>query len=147
MADPMRIRAQVAGDKATVAYFGGVFNGAALILGTGFYLQLRLGSEERELFAVLFLDTRHTLIEFEVLSIGTVDCSTARSSTGHTGWPLVRSSTYTHPCLVGCASALMRPASAAGSAHKGAARQAEPAHCRRRRGSMPPRAHRSCGPR
>ena len=24
-----------AGDKATVAYFGGVFNGAALILGTG----------------------------------------------------------------------------------------------------------------
>jgi hypothetical protein len=41
-------------------------------------------------------------------SPGTVDPSTARSSIGHTGWPLVRSSTYTQPCLVGWASALIR---------------------------------------
>lgn len=36
------------------------------------YLQLRFGAEEREVFAVLFFDTRHRLIECEVVSIGTL---------------------------------------------------------------------------
>lgn len=36
------------------------------------YLRLRFGAEEREMFSVLFLDTRHTMIECEVMSIGSL---------------------------------------------------------------------------
>lgn len=39
----------------------------------GRYCQLRLGAEEREHFGVLFLDTRHHVIAWEVLFMGTID--------------------------------------------------------------------------
>jgi DNA repair protein RadC len=42
---------------------------------TANYLQLQLATAERELFAALFLDTRHRLIEFQVLFAGTVDAA------------------------------------------------------------------------
>lgn len=37
------------------------------------YLQLHLGEEERELFCVIFLNTRHQVLLFEVLFSGTVN--------------------------------------------------------------------------
>lgn len=37
------------------------------------YLKLKLGGEEREIFFVLFLDTRHSIIAAEVASVGTID--------------------------------------------------------------------------
>ena len=37
------------------------------------FLQLRLATEKNEQFAVLFLDTRHRLIHFERLFMGTID--------------------------------------------------------------------------
>jgi DNA repair protein RadC len=36
-------------------------------------LQLKLGEAERELFACLFLDNRHRLIQYEELFYGTID--------------------------------------------------------------------------
>jgi DNA repair protein RadC len=39
----------------------------------GTYLKLRLAGYEREVFAAMFLDTRHRLIAFEELFMGTVD--------------------------------------------------------------------------
>lgn len=39
------------------------------------YLRLKLELEERELFMVLFLDTKHCLIESQVLFSGTIDCA------------------------------------------------------------------------
>ena len=46
----------------------------------------------------------------EVFSPGTFDCGTGRSSIGHTGLPLVRSSTNRNPFLFGCITALiLRP--------------------------------------
>src|SRR5439155_17683484 len=42
----------------------------------------------------------------DVFSPGTVDCSTGRSSIGHTGWPVTRSKTYSQPILCGNATAL-----------------------------------------
>src|SRR6185436_12287647 len=44
----------------------------------------------------------------EYHSVGTAPTSTGRSSIGHTGWPVCWSNTYTKPCLVGCAIALIR---------------------------------------
>src|SRR3954470_17572446 len=41
----------------------------------------------------------------EVLSPGTWVCCAGRSSIGHTGCPLMRSNTYSRPCLVACATA------------------------------------------
>lgn len=41
----------------------------------GRYCQLQLGAEEREHFGVLFLDTRHRVIAWEVLFMGTIDGS------------------------------------------------------------------------
>ncbi len=41
-------------------------------------------------------------------SPGTVDCGTGRSSIGHTGRPLVRSSTYRKAALFACITARMR---------------------------------------
>ena len=37
------------------------------------YLQLQLATKEREIFAAMFLDTRHRLISFEKLFFGTID--------------------------------------------------------------------------
>ena len=37
------------------------------------FLRLHLEREEREVFAVLFLDTRHRLIEFQRMFFGTID--------------------------------------------------------------------------
>ena len=37
------------------------------------YVQAKIGNAERELFAVLFMDTRHRLIAFDVLFMGSVD--------------------------------------------------------------------------
>jgi DNA repair protein RadC len=37
------------------------------------YLQLQLATNEREIFAAMFLDTRHRLISFEKLFYGTID--------------------------------------------------------------------------
>mgnify|MGYP001816340936 CR=1 FL=1 len=37
------------------------------------YLQLQLADKEREIFAAMFLDTRHRLISFEMLFFGTID--------------------------------------------------------------------------
>lgn len=37
------------------------------------YLIARLAQEEREVFATLFLDTRHRLLQFEALFAGTID--------------------------------------------------------------------------
>ena len=37
------------------------------------YLKAKIGHSEREKFAVLFLDTRHRLIAFDVLFLGSVD--------------------------------------------------------------------------
>jgi DNA repair protein RadC len=39
------------------------------------YLRLKLGSEEREVFAVLYLNNRNQLISYEELFFGTVDGS------------------------------------------------------------------------
>ena len=39
------------------------------------YLELRLGTKETEIFAALFLDTRHRLIEYRELFFGTVDAT------------------------------------------------------------------------
>jgi DNA repair protein RadC len=47
-----------------------VFPGSAEVRG---FLRARLAPVPRELFAALFLDTRHRLIRFEVLFAGTVD--------------------------------------------------------------------------
>ena len=44
----------------------------------------------------------------DVFSPGTFDCGTRRSSMGHTGLPVARSSTNTKPCLVTCDTALIR---------------------------------------
>lgn len=40
------------------------------------YLRLRLARYEREVFAVMFLDNRHRVIEFELLFFGTIDQAT-----------------------------------------------------------------------
>lgn len=40
------------------------------------YLRLRLAGQQRELFACLFLDNNHRVIEFEVLFYGTLDGAT-----------------------------------------------------------------------
>jgi DNA repair protein RadC len=37
------------------------------------FLKLKLGEAEREIFAVLFLDNRHRLIEYQELFFGTID--------------------------------------------------------------------------
>ena len=37
------------------------------------YLQLQLATKEREIFAAMFLDTRHRLIEFKKMFFGTID--------------------------------------------------------------------------
>lgn len=42
-------------------------------LAAGRYCQLKLGAEEREHFGVLFMDTRHRVIAWEVLFMGTID--------------------------------------------------------------------------
>lgn len=39
----------------------------------GDYVRLRLAPHEREVFAVLFMDTRHRLIAYEELFFGTID--------------------------------------------------------------------------
>lgn len=39
------------------------------------YLRLKIGAEAQEHFGVLFLDTQHQVISFEVLHIGTVNSS------------------------------------------------------------------------
>src|SRR4029078_10313869 len=57
----------------------------------------------------------------DVFSPGTSDCGTARSSIGHTGWPVTRSKTYRNACLVGCATALMARPFTLMSARMGAA--------------------------
>ena len=41
----------------------------------GDYCRLRFAAEEREHFSVLFLDTRHRLIQCETLSVGTIDAA------------------------------------------------------------------------
>lgn len=40
------------------------------------YLQLQLAAKEQEVFAALFLDTRHRLISFEKMFFGTIDGAT-----------------------------------------------------------------------
>ena len=40
------------------------------------YLQARLAPHGRELFACIFLDTRHYIIHFEILFLGTIDSAT-----------------------------------------------------------------------
>lgn len=40
------------------------------------YLRLKLGSNEREVFAVLYLNNRHQLISYEELFFGTIDGAT-----------------------------------------------------------------------
>lgn len=40
------------------------------------YLRLKLGGQEREVFAVLFLNNRHQLISYEELFFGTIDGAT-----------------------------------------------------------------------
>ena len=49
---------------------GDVFTESSAVLG---YLRHQLGGIEREVFACLFLDTRHRLISFEKLFLGSVD--------------------------------------------------------------------------
>ncbi|OED86160.1 RadC family protein [Vibrio cyclitrophicus] len=39
------------------------------------YLKLKLGAHDREVFAVMFLDNQHQLIEFEELFFGTIDAA------------------------------------------------------------------------
>tara|TARA_R110000764_G_scaffold20693_2_gene52980 strand:+ start:28278 stop:28766 length:489 start_codon:yes stop_codon:yes gene_type:complete len=39
------------------------------------FLNLRLGYQEREVFAVLFLDSQHRLIEYQELFFGTIDAA------------------------------------------------------------------------
>ncbi|MEZ8415864.1 DNA repair protein RadC [Vibrio splendidus] len=39
------------------------------------YLKLKLGVHDREVFAVMFLDNQHQLIEFEELFFGTIDAA------------------------------------------------------------------------
>ena len=53
-------------------------------------------------------------------SPGTSPFSTGRSTIGHTGWPVARSNTYTHPCFDGCATALIVLPSTVRSARIGA---------------------------
>jgi DNA repair protein RadC len=43
---------------------------------TKHYLRLKLGSNEREVFAVLYLNNRHQLISYEELFFGTIDGAT-----------------------------------------------------------------------
>src|SRR5262249_62392072 len=43
----------------------------------------------------------------DVFSPGTSDCGTGLSSIGHTGCPVTRSNTYSHPSLLGDATALI----------------------------------------
>src|SRR3954468_15970657 len=43
----------------------------------------------------------------DVFSPGTSDCGTGFSSIGHTGCPVTRSNTYSHPSLLGDATALI----------------------------------------
>jgi DNA repair protein RadC len=40
------------------------------------YLQLQLGAKEQEIFGAMFLDTRHRLISFEKMFLGTIDGAT-----------------------------------------------------------------------
>lgn len=40
------------------------------------YINLMLGGQPREVFAIVHLDTRHRVIETEILSVGTVDHAT-----------------------------------------------------------------------
>jgi len=40
------------------------------------YLKAELGAREREAFGALFLDTRHRVLEFEILFYGTIDGAT-----------------------------------------------------------------------
>ena len=40
------------------------------------YMRLKLASRRREIFAVLFLDTKHCLVEYEEVFLGTVDSCT-----------------------------------------------------------------------
>ncbi len=49
---------------------GDVFTESSAVLG---YVRHQLGGSEREVFACLFLDTRHRLISFEKLFLGSVD--------------------------------------------------------------------------
>ncbi len=39
------------------------------------FLKLKLGAHDREVFAVMFLDNQHQLIEFEELFFGTIDAA------------------------------------------------------------------------
>ena len=57
----------------------------------------------------------------EYHSPGTLPAGTGRSSIGHTGLPVTRSSTNTYACLVTCARALMRRPFTRMSARIGAA--------------------------
>ena len=41
----------------------------------GRFFRSKIGSEEREVFSVAFLDAQHRLITFEILFKGTVDCA------------------------------------------------------------------------
>lgn len=42
---------------------------------TADYLRLVLGTRKQEVFAVLFLDAQHRVIEFREMFFGTIDCS------------------------------------------------------------------------
>ena len=44
------------------------------------FLKLKLGAHDREVFAVMFLDNQHQLIEFEELFFGTIDASNSLKS-------------------------------------------------------------------
>src|SRR5688572_28685623 len=57
----------------------------------------------------------------EVLSPGTSDWGTGRSSIGHTGCPVIRSNTYAKPCLLSCVTALIRRPSTVRSNNTGEA--------------------------
>lgn len=43
------------------------------------YLRLKLAGEKNEVFAVLFLDSKHRIITFELLFNGTVNCATVHA--------------------------------------------------------------------
>jgi len=55
---------------------GAVFSAPASVRE---YLTFKLAQEERELFAVLFLDNRHRLVHYEVVCMGTIDGATVHS--------------------------------------------------------------------
>ncbi len=39
------------------------------------YIKYKLGRRDREVFAVMFLDNQHQLLEFKVLFLGTIDAA------------------------------------------------------------------------